>query len=57
MFLSFSAILDPKLGKKWSMLVLCVPCTIGWVLMAFAEHSIWLFYIGRSVLNNAPVQG
>lgn len=41
-------ILTDLIGRKYSMLILVVPFTIGWLCLIFA-NSIALFYVGRFI--------
>lgn len=39
-------ILMPKIGKKWTMIVLCGPILAGWMCLVFADR-VEMLYIGR----------
>nr|KAF7415880.1 hypothetical protein H0235_012472 [Vespula pensylvanica] len=44
------AILADIIGRKYSMLILVIPFTIGWLCIIFAK-SIALFYVGRFLIG------
>ena len=44
--ISFSALLFPKIGKKWTLISLSVPFIAGWLLLFFA-HNVVMILVGR----------
>jgi MFS family permease len=52
-----------KFGRKWSMIYMSVPFTIGWIIMLLpypldmdCTTNKWLFYIGRLITGKNKVQ-
>lgn len=46
------ALLMKQIGRKWSMLLLVIPFTIGWSLLIWAQN-LSMMYIGRTFLGIA----
>jgi len=41
-----TALLFPKIGPKWTMMILVAPFVGGWLLLVISTHP-WMFYLGR----------
>jgi hypothetical protein len=48
------------LGRKWTMISMSIPCTIGWICLLLPEplqmESPALFYVGRLLTGKFDLQ-
>ena len=41
-----------RCGRRWTIMLACVPMVFGWMLTAVAR-SVWMMYLGRTMMGSA----